>query len=100
MEKEIEDLLADIAAQRERVLDIQRSVERMEITGYAGGGDVTARLRGTGEFAEVCIDPQAVRRYGVEAVGGLVAEAVNDALRKLGDASRRRFAPMLAEAES
>ncbi len=96
MEKEIEDLLADIEAQRERVLEVQRGVERLEVVGYAAGGEVTARLRGTCQFSEVSIDPRALRRYDPQTLGGLVVEAVNDALGKLNEASRQRFAPLVA----
>jgi DNA-binding protein YbaB len=98
MEKEIEDLLAEVHAQRERVMEVQRSVERMEITGSAGNGEVTVRLKGTGQLTEVSIDPQAYRRYDAETVGCLVVEAANDGLRRLGEASRRRFEPIIAEA--
>jgi DNA-binding protein YbaB len=98
VEQEIERLLADIHAQRERVLEIQRSVQRMEFAGQAAGGEVTVRVRGTGELIEVCIDPPALRRYDADTLGGLVVEAVNDALHRLADAGRRRFGPMLTEA--
>jgi DNA-binding YbaB/EbfC family protein len=95
MEKEIEDLLAQVHAHQERVLDVQRAVDRMEITAAAGDGDVTVRLRGTGRVIEIVIDPQAMRRYDAQELGAVVADAVNDGVRRLGEASRQRFAPML-----
>jgi DNA-binding protein YbaB len=98
MEKEIEDLLAEVQGHADRVLEIQRSVERMEITGYAAGGEVSARLTGTGRFSEVLIDPQALRRYDAATLGSLVVEAVNDGLRRLTEASRRQFEPLIEQA--
>ena len=100
MKREIEELLANIDAHHERVWQIQRSVERMEITGYAGNGDVTVKLRGTGELSHVDIDERLLRAGDAEAVGYLVVEAVNDGLRRLGEASRRTFEPLIAEAEA
>jgi DNA-binding YbaB/EbfC family protein len=97
MQKEIADLLAEVEAHRGRVLDIQREVDRMEITGTAGGGEVTVRLRGTGRVIEVVIDPQAMRRYDARDLGAMITDAVNDGVGRLGEASRRRFAPFGGE---
>jgi DNA-binding YbaB/EbfC family protein len=98
MDKEIEDLLAGIDVQHERVMRIQRTVERMEITGYAGNGEVTVKLRGTAELTEVYLDPQLLRRSDPETVGQLVVQAVNDGMRRLNEVSRREFEPIIAEA--
>ena len=99
MQKEIADLLAEVDAHRERVLDIQREVERMEIRGSAGAGEVIVRLRGDGRVIEVVIDSQALRRYDPRDLGALIADAVNDGIGRLGEASRRRFAPLLGDGE-
>ncbi len=93
----VDDLLAQVHEQQRRVEEIQRSLERMDIVGYAGNGDVTVRLKGSGQFTEVAIDPDAYRRYGAEGIGSLVLEAINDGLQRLGEASRRKFEPLLAE---
>ena len=93
----VDDLLAQVHEQQRRVEEIQRSLERMDIVGYAGNGDVTVRLKGSGQFTEVAIDPDAYRNYGASAIGSLVLEAINDGLQRLGEASRRKFEPLLAE---
>ncbi len=98
MEPEIEDLLARVREQQERIEEIQRSVSEMMITGYAGNGDVTVKLNGGGRFTEVTIDPQVARRYDADTLGSLVLEAVNDGLTKLSQASQAKFAPIIAEA--
>ncbi|MGW0431713.1 YbaB/EbfC family nucleoid-associated protein [Micromonospora sp. NPDC003197] len=99
MEPAIEELMAQVREQQQRIEDIQRSVETMEITGYAGNGDVTVKLKGDGRFTDVSIDPQVLRRYDAQTIGQLVLEAVNDGLAKLGAASEAKYAPLLAEAE-
>lgn len=98
MDREIEEMLAALEARNARALDVQRAVERMEITGYSGHGDVTVRLRGTGQFTEVAVDPRLLRRGDPDTLSALVVEAVNDGLRRLRDASEREFAPLIAEA--
>ncbi len=91
MEREIADLVAGVSAQRERVLGVQRAVERMEIGGSAADGDVTVRLAGTGRVIEVVIDPRALHRYDARELGEIVTEAVNDGTRRLGEAYRRQL---------
>jgi nucleoid-associated protein EbfC len=91
----LDDLLAEVQANTERVLELQRDLERREITGYTGNGEVTVRLLGTGQFVEVFIDPETYRRYDSETVGTLVLTAVNDGLARLQTASRTIFAPVL-----
>lgn len=100
MEPEIEDLLAKVQEQQRRIEDIQRSVNAMSITGYAGNGEVTAKLTGGGRFTEISFDQQTMRRYDAETLGALVLEAVNDGLRRLAEASRSKFAPVIAEARA
>ncbi|GAB3147931.1 YbaB/EbfC family nucleoid-associated protein [Micromonospora sonneratiae] len=99
MEPAIEELMAQVREQQQRIEDIQRSVEAMEITGYAGNGDVTVKLKGDGRFTDVSIDPQVLRRYDAQTIGQLVLEAVNNGLAKLAAASEAKYGPLLTEAE-
>ncbi|MFI7541809.1 YbaB/EbfC family nucleoid-associated protein [Actinoplanes sp. NPDC049599] len=91
----LDDMLAEVRASTERVNEMQRELQSSEITGYAGNGEVTVRLLGTGQFVDVCIDPDTYRRYDAETVGTLVLTAVNDGLARLQEASRTIFAPVL-----
>jgi DNA-binding protein YbaB len=95
LEREMERMLAEVRESTERVDDLRRSMERRQITGYAGNGEVTVQLLGSGWFTDVSIDPEVVRQYRVEDVCALVLEAVNDGLRRLHSASQATFAPLL-----
>ena len=94
----MDDVIARIDAQRRRIEGIQRSVSQMEITGRAAGGDVTATLKGTGQFTSITIDPAAMRRHDADTVAASVLEAVNDGLRRLAEVQRTKFEPIIAEA--
>jgi len=91
---EIDDVLARIQDQEEHLALVQDQVNRLEVTGLAGRGEVTARVRGTGELVEVVIDPWLLRG-DVATVEALVVEAVNDALHRRTAEIERRFAPLL-----
>jgi DNA-binding YbaB/EbfC family protein len=95
---DIEDLMARVQAQQEEVERIQRSVTQLTVEGYSRNNEVTVRLRGTGRFSEISIDPDAVRALDAAALGDIVMEAVNDGLQRLGEASAARFAPVVARA--
>ncbi|MGH3655984.1 MAG: YbaB/EbfC family nucleoid-associated protein, partial [Micromonosporaceae bacterium] len=80
--------------------ELQRSLETMVITAYAADGDVTVKLTGAGRFTEVTLDPRVMRQYDAQTLGDLVLEAVNNGLRKLGEASQQKFAPIIAEGQA
>lgn len=97
LEVAMDDLLEQVRVSTERVEDLRRTMAARDITGYAGNGEVTVRLLGSGRFTEIVIDPDTIRRYGVEDVGALVLEAVNDGLRRLNEASQATFAPLIED---
>lgn len=95
LQSTLDDMLEQVRVSTERIDDLQRELQSREITGYAGNGEVTVRLLGTGQFVDVSIDPDTYRRYDAETVGTLVLTAVNDGLARLQEASRTIFAPVL-----
>jgi DNA-binding protein YbaB len=95
MQKEIDQLHAEVRAHRERVLATQAAVERSEVTGSADNGAVVVRLHGTGRLVEVVIDPQAMRQYNATDLGAAVVAAVDDGMRRLNVTTWRQFTPML-----
>jgi DNA-binding YbaB/EbfC family protein len=96
----MDEFLAQAEEQQRLIKEAQRSLERMEITGRSRNNVVLAKLRGSGQLVEMTIDPRQMQRYDAKALGGLVVEAVNDAMRLLAEASRQKFAPFIAEAEA
>jgi hypothetical protein len=56
-----------------------------EVSGTAGGGLVTATVKGTGELVGLVIDPSAVDPDDTETLADLVVAAVRDATRAAGE---------------
>lgn len=99
LDPEVARAVEYLARQQQEIARVQKSVEAMLVKGSSRGYEVVATVRGTGEFAEVSIDPDTVRRFDAHDIGELVTEAVNDARRKLAKESEARFAPLLAAAD-
>lgn len=98
MMPDVAGLMEKVRRQQEQVERIQRGVETMEVTATSRGNEVTVKLRGNGRFTEISIDPESVRRYDAQDLGDIVMEAVNEGLRKLAEASSKRFAPVIEAA--
>ena len=98
MSADVDGLLDRVRRQTDQVQRIQRSIEAMRITGTSRNGEVTVTVQGTGQFTEVTIDPETIRRYNARDLGDIVLEAVNDGLHKLAAASSARFAPVIEAA--
>lgn len=95
---DVAGLLERVRRQTDQVQRIQRGVEAMRVTGTSRNGEVTVTVQGTGQFTEIAIDPETMRRYNARDLGDIVLEAVNDGLRKLAEASSARFAPVIEAA--
>jgi DNA-binding YbaB/EbfC family protein len=100
MDDDFDQLLAKMEAQQRRAEELQREIQSMEITGKSRNGEVTATLKGGGQFTTIKIDPRVIQRYGPDSVGMLVVEAVNDGMRRMAEASMARFEPLIAEARA
>ena len=75
-----------IAQMQQAMTDAQESVEAQEFTATAGGGAVSATVNGKKELLYVSNQPEAVDPDDVEMLQDRVVSAVNEALRKAGDA--------------
>ena len=69
----------------------QEEVANMTAQGTAGGGMVTAVVRGDMTVESVVIDPEAVDPEDVEMLEDLVLSAVNEALKKAEEASSNQM---------
>jgi len=95
---DVDALMEQIRRQQAEVEGIQRSVEAMEITGASRHNEVQVTARGNGEVTDVSIDPDAIDQYNADELGECLKQAVNDALRRVREASAARFRPVIEAA--
>lgn len=69
----------------------QEEVATMTAEGTAGGGMVTAVVRGDMTVESVTIDPEAVDPDDVEMLQDMVCAAVNEAIRNINEESNARL---------
>ena len=72
---------------QEELRRMQEEIENSVFDATAGGGVVKAAVNGKHELTALTIDPEAVDPEDVEMLQDLVIAAVNEALRKVDEAS-------------
>lgn len=72
---------------QEELRKMQEELENSVFEATAGGGVVKAAVNGKHELTALTIDPEAVDPEDVEMLQDLVIAAVNEALRKVDEAS-------------
>jgi DNA-binding YbaB/EbfC family protein len=77
---------------------VQREMEQAQaelaeevVEGTAGGGVVTARVKGDSTVESIVIDPSVVDPDDAEMLGDLVTAAVNEALRNAKELAAERL---------
>lgn len=84
-------LLKQAQQLQEQMRQAQEALERLEVTGEAGGGMVRITMTGRYEVRRVVID-SALPLDEREMLEDLVAAAMNDAVRKVSATLQDRFA--------
>jgi DNA-binding YbaB/EbfC family protein len=71
-----------------RLQQVQEELQRLAVTGSAGGGMVTVEADGRGQVRRVSIDPSVVNAADVEMLEDLVVVAVGEAQKKAAEAAQ------------
>ena len=79
---------------QEELRRMQEELENSSFEATAGGGVVKAVANGKHELVSLTIDPEAVDPEDVEMLQDLVTAAVNEALRKVDEASSSGMAKL------
>jgi len=82
-----QQLARQMAEMRAKIDEQRAALAESTFTGTAGGGMVTAVVRGTGELESVRLDPSVLDPADPEMAGDLVVAAVNVALRQAQEAA-------------
>jgi DNA-binding YbaB/EbfC family protein len=65
-----------------RFQQIQDELQKLTVTGSAGGGMVTADVTGTGQIKKIKLDGSVVNPSDIEMLEDLIVVAVSDAQQK------------------
>ena len=84
-------MLKQLQKMQREMEDTQAQLAEEVVEGTAGGGVVTARVKGDQTVESVSIDPDALDPDDVEMLGDLVTAAVNEGLRKAKDLAAERL---------
>lgn len=95
MNQNLGNLMKEAQKMQQRMKDAQEELQKLEVIGEAGGRMVTIKMRGNHDVTEVKIKP-GILEDDVEMLEGLVAAAVNDAVRKIEKASKEKISKLTA----
>ena len=89
------DMMKKAQEMQENMQKAQAELANKEVTGEAGGGMVSIKMRGTHEVNRVTIDPSLIDE-DVEMLEDLVAAAINDAVKKVEKSNQAAMQEMTA----
>ncbi len=79
---------------QQQLMAAQAEIADTEVTGQAGGGLVTATVKGTGEIVALVIDPKVVDPEDVETLQDLVIGAIADASKLAQSVASEKLGPL------
>ncbi|HSY88162.1 MAG TPA: YbaB/EbfC family nucleoid-associated protein [Verrucomicrobiae bacterium] len=83
--KNLGQLMKQAQAMQSRMAEMQAELERVEMTGQAGGGMVKVTLNGKGEMRGLKIDPKLADPAEIEVLEDLIIAAAKDAKSKVDE---------------
>lgn len=92
----LNDLMAQASAMQAQLQSAQEKLASTELTGTAGGGLVTATIKGTGELVGLVIKPEVCDPEDTETLADLVIAAVRDANAKAANV-QQAFMPQMPD---
>lgn len=90
----IGNLMRQAQQMQEQMKKAQEELASLEVTGNAGGGMVEVVMTGKHEVRRVKLDPSLLEDDDAEMLEDLLAAAVNDAVRRVEEASQEKFSGM------
>ena len=79
---------------QQKMADMQRELEELEVTGKSGGGMCQVTLTGKGQAKKVLIDPSLVNPDDAEVLEDLIVAAINDARVKAEAAAAEKMSDL------
>jgi hypothetical protein len=90
----MQQLMKQAQKMQEQLEAAQAELAAAQVTGTAGGGLVTATVKGSGELVDIAIDAKVVDPDDVETLQDLVVAAVRDANRAATELANEKMGPV------
>ncbi len=87
MMKQVQKMQKQMEENQKQMLESQKELEETEFSATAGGGAVEVVVSGKKLVTKVTLDPDAVDPDDVEMLEDLIMAAVNEAMKKVDDAT-------------
>jgi DNA-binding YbaB/EbfC family protein len=94
MKANFDQLLQQAQSMQEQMQKAQQELVELQIVGEAAGGLVKITMNGRHDVAKVYIDNSLIVDEDKEMIEDLVAAAINDAVRKIEENSRKKIASL------
>jgi nucleoid-associated protein EbfC len=92
----LQQMMKQAQKMQQQMVAAQAELAEAELTGTAGGGLVTAVVRGSGEVVSIKIDPKVVDPDDVETLEDLVVAALHNAAQAAKDLTEEKMGPLTA----
>jgi len=92
----LQQMMKQAQKMQQQMVAAQAELAEAELTGTAGGGLVTAVVRGSGEIVSIKIDPKAVDPEDVETLEDLVVAALHNAAQAAKNLTEEKMGPLTA----
>ncbi len=92
--KNIGDIMKQAQAMQSKMAQMQEELAALVMTGQSGGGMVQVVVNGKQDVLQVKIDPAVVNVEEIEMLEDLVAAAINDAHRKVQEATQENMSKL------
>ncbi|WP_260729934.1 YbaB/EbfC family nucleoid-associated protein [Dactylosporangium roseum] len=92
----MQQMMKQAQKMQQQMAAAQAELAEAELTGTAGGGLVTAVVRGTGEVVSIKIDPKAVDPDDIETLEDLIVAALHNAAQAAKDLTEEKMGPLTA----
>lgn len=87
MMKQVQKMQKQMEENQKQMVESQKELEEKEFSATAGGGAVEVTVSGKKLVTKVTLDPDAVDPDDVEMLEDLIMAAVNEAMKKVDDAT-------------
>lgn len=77
--KNLGQMMKQAQQMQQKMAELQETLEKVEVTGSAGGGMVQVTVTGKGMMRGIRIDPKIVDANEIEMLEDLIVAAANDA---------------------